>query len=59
MTEVNARAVAKARGIELTESSSTRGRTFRSLLSLKLTTSAANATSKAPSCPATVRAWCS
>jgi len=40
VTEVNARAVAKARGIELTESSSTRGRTFRSLLSLKLTTSA-------------------
>jgi D-3-phosphoglycerate dehydrogenase len=39
VTEVNARAVAKARGIELTESSSTRGRTFRSLLSLKLTTS--------------------
>ena len=36
VTEVNARAVAKARGIELTESSSTRGRTFRSLLSLKL-----------------------
>ena len=40
VTEVNARAVAKARGIELTESSSTRPRTFRSLLSLKLTTSA-------------------
>jgi len=39
VTEVNARAVAKARGIELTESSSTRARTFRSLLSLKLTTS--------------------
>ncbi len=39
VTEVNARTVAKARGIELTESSSTRGRTFRSLLSLKLTTS--------------------
>ena len=39
MTEVNARAVAKARGIELTESSSTRNRTFRSLLSLKLQTS--------------------
>ncbi len=39
VTEVNARAVAKARGIELTESSSTRGRTFRSLLSIKLTTS--------------------
>jgi D-3-phosphoglycerate dehydrogenase len=39
VTEVNARAVAKARGIELTESSSTRGRTFRSMLSLKLTTS--------------------
>jgi D-3-phosphoglycerate dehydrogenase len=40
VTEVNARAVAKARGIELTESSSTRGRSFRSLISLKLTTSA-------------------
>lgn len=39
VTEVNARAVAKARGIELTESSSTRGRSFRSMLSLKLTTS--------------------
>ncbi len=40
VTEVNARAVAKARGIELTESSSTRSRTFRSLLSIKLQTSA-------------------
>jgi D-3-phosphoglycerate dehydrogenase / 2-oxoglutarate reductase len=40
VTEVNARAVAKARGIDLTESSSTRSRSFRSLLSLKLTTSA-------------------
>jgi D-3-phosphoglycerate dehydrogenase / 2-oxoglutarate reductase len=40
VTAVNARAVAKARGIELTESSSTRGRTFRSLLSVKLMTSA-------------------
>jgi D-3-phosphoglycerate dehydrogenase len=40
VTEVNARAVAKARGIELTESSSTRGRSFRSLISLKLMTSA-------------------
>ncbi|MBY0495420.1 MAG: phosphoglycerate dehydrogenase [Cyanobacteria bacterium] len=39
VTEVNARAVAKARGIELTESSSTRGRSFRSLISLKLMTS--------------------
>ena len=39
VTEVNARAVAKARGIDLTESSSTRSRSFRSLLSLKLTTS--------------------
>ncbi len=38
VTEVNARAVAKARGIELTESSSTRSRTFRSLLSIKLHT---------------------
>jgi D-3-phosphoglycerate dehydrogenase len=40
VTEVNARAVAKARGIELTESSSTRLRSFRSLLSIKLHTSA-------------------
>ncbi len=40
VTEVNARAVAKARGIELTESSSTRSRTFRSLLSIKLQSSA-------------------
>ncbi|MEO8678435.1 MAG: phosphoglycerate dehydrogenase [Vicinamibacterales bacterium] len=39
VTAVNARAVAKARGIELTESSSTRGRSFRSLLSVKMTTS--------------------
>jgi D-3-phosphoglycerate dehydrogenase / 2-oxoglutarate reductase len=39
VTEVNARAVAKARGIDLTESSSTRSRTFRSLLSIKLHTS--------------------
>src|SRR6185436_12481840 len=39
VTEVNARAVAKARGIDLVESSSTRGRSFTSLLSLKLTTS--------------------
>jgi len=39
VTEVNARAVAKARGIDLTESSSTRGRSFRSLISLKLMTS--------------------
>ena len=39
VTEVNARAVAAARGIELTESSSTRARAFRSLLSIKLTTS--------------------
>lgn len=39
VTEVNARAVARARGIELTESSSTRPRSFRSLLSLKLLTS--------------------
>jgi D-3-phosphoglycerate dehydrogenase / 2-oxoglutarate reductase len=39
VTEVNARAVAKARGIELTESTSTRGRSFRSMISLKLMTS--------------------
>ena len=36
VTEVNARAVAKARGIDLIESSSTRPRSYRSLLSLKL-----------------------
>ena len=40
VTEVNARAVAKARGIDLVESSSTRRRNFTSLISLKLTTSA-------------------
>jgi len=40
VTEVNARAVAKARGIELTESASSRARSFRSLISLKLHTSA-------------------
>ena len=39
VTEVNARAVAAARGIDLTESSSTRARSFRSLLSVKLMTS--------------------
>ena len=39
VTEVNAKAVAKARGIELLESSSTRLRSYRSLISLKLTTS--------------------
>jgi len=39
VTEVNAKAVAKARGIDLIESSSTRARSYRSLLSLKLTTS--------------------
>jgi D-3-phosphoglycerate dehydrogenase len=39
VTEVNARAVAKARGIDLTESSSTRQRSFTSLVSLQLTTS--------------------
>jgi D-3-phosphoglycerate dehydrogenase len=39
VTEVNARAVAQARGIELTESSSTRRRSFTSLLSLLLQTS--------------------
>ena len=40
VTPVNARAVAKARGIELIESSSTHRRSFTSLLSVKLTTSA-------------------
>ena len=40
VTEVNARAVATARGIDLVESSSTRKRIYRSLVSLKLTTSA-------------------
>lgn len=40
VTPVNARAVAAARGIELTESASTRARSFRSLLSVKLTTNA-------------------
>ena len=39
VTEVNARAIAAARGIDLVESSSTRSRNFRSLLSVKLTTS--------------------
>ena len=39
VTAVNARAVAAARGIDLTESSSTRARAFRSLVSIKLTTS--------------------
>jgi D-3-phosphoglycerate dehydrogenase len=39
VTEVNARGVAKTRGIDITESSSSRPRSFRSLLSLKLTTS--------------------
>src|SRR5687768_6172412 len=39
VTEVNARAVAAARGIDLVESSSTRSRNFRSLLSVKLSTS--------------------
>ena len=39
VTEVNARAMATARGIDLTESSSTRSRSYRSLLSVKLTTS--------------------
>lgn len=38
VTEVNARAVAASRGIDLVESSSTRKRTFRSLLSVKLQT---------------------
>ena len=39
MTEVNARAVAAARGIDLIESSSTRARDYRSLLSVKMMTS--------------------
>jgi len=39
VTEVNARAVATARGIDLVESSSTRSREYRSLLSVHLTTS--------------------
>ncbi len=39
VTEVNARAVATARGIDLIESSSTRLRSYRTLISLKLTTS--------------------
>jgi D-3-phosphoglycerate dehydrogenase len=38
VTEVNAKRVAAARGIDLTESSSTRLRSYRSLLSIKLTT---------------------
>jgi D-3-phosphoglycerate dehydrogenase len=40
VTAVNARATAAARGIEIVESSSTRSRNFRSLLSVKLTTDA-------------------
>jgi D-3-phosphoglycerate dehydrogenase / 2-oxoglutarate reductase len=40
VTAVNARATAAARGIEITESSSTRSRNFRSLLSVKLITDA-------------------
>ena len=39
VTEVNARAVAKARGIDLVESSSARSRVYRSLVSLQLKTS--------------------
>ena len=39
VTEVNARAVAAARGIDLIESSSTRARDYRSLLSVKMMTS--------------------
>ncbi|MDP3718521.1 MAG: phosphoglycerate dehydrogenase [Acidobacteriota bacterium] len=39
VTEVNARAVATARGIDLVESSSTRARAYRSLLSVKMMTS--------------------
>ena len=39
VTEVNARAVATARGIDLVESSSSRSREYRSLLSVKLMTS--------------------
>ncbi len=40
VTEVNAKAVATTRGIDLVESSSTRLRSYRSLVSLKLITSA-------------------
>ena len=40
VTEVNAKSVAAARGIDLVESSSTRLRSYRSLVSLKLTTDA-------------------
>ena len=40
VTPVNARAVAEARGIELTESSSSRARAYRSILSVKMVTSA-------------------
>ncbi len=39
VTPVNARAVAATRGIELTESSSSRARSFRSLVSVKMITS--------------------
>ena len=39
VTEVNARSVATARGIDLIESSSTRAREYRSLLSVKMMTS--------------------
>jgi D-3-phosphoglycerate dehydrogenase len=40
VTPVNALAVAKARGIEITESQSSRSRTYTSLISIKLITSA-------------------
>jgi D-3-phosphoglycerate dehydrogenase len=40
VTPVNARSVAATRGIDIVESSSTRARDFRSLLSVKLTTDA-------------------
>lgn len=40
VTPVNARAVAEARGIELTESSSSRARPYRAILSVKMVTSA-------------------
>jgi D-3-phosphoglycerate dehydrogenase / 2-oxoglutarate reductase len=40
VTPVNARAVAEARGIELTESSSSRARPYRAILSVKMVTNA-------------------
>ncbi len=59
VTEVNARAVAKARGIELTESSSTRGRAVpQPAVGEAARPARASATSRARWCPATARAWC-